>query len=148
MNFTLCKKIFIKIVFTMIIVSFSVFSLFGIVISVSEMKMNSDGTMNDCFLMTQTSMCTMSLSEHLNLWQSMFNTLMPTVSLMSILILALALVFKKILFNNNVSVHPEKFLTLRYKLYLKQHPLISLFNHLKEALSNGILNPKIYSLAI
>ncbi len=149
MNLVSCNKIFTKIILSLIIVVFLTFNLFGLINSMSSMSMDSNGlaTMSDCFLMTQTSMCSMGFAEHMNLWQLMFNTLIPSISLASVFILALALFFTKILFNGNPFIQPLKFLTLRYKLYLKQHPLISLCGYLKEAFSRGIINPKIYALA-
>ncbi len=145
MSLTSYSDIFVKTIFAMTIVSFLVFSLFGIVIVMNEMKMDNHGAISDCLFMTVTSQCPITFTGHINLWQLMFNTLLPVISLMSVILLAITLTFTKLLFNNNSFTQPLKFLTLRYRLYLKQHPLVSLFDYLKEAFSQGILNPKIYA---
>lgn len=138
-------KILTKTIFAIVAAAFLLFSLFGVVISIGSMKINSDGVMTHCLLMNHTPMYPMSFTEHINLWQTMFSSLLPSVSLMNILILALSLVLTQAF--NNLSILSLEFLLIQYRIYLKQHPHISLFNFLKEAFSQGILNPKIYELS-
>ena len=137
------NKVLIKIIFAMAIVVFLSFNLFGLAYSVNSMKMNNDGTMNDCFLMTQTSLCTMNFAEHMNIWKLMFNSLLPIMGLMNIILLVLAIVFvaltvKKILTQASAS------LMLRWRRYIRQ-TFSNIFNPLLEAFSGGILHSQIYA---
>lgn len=134
-------------------ISFFAFGLFAFVtLSVfglghmSGMEANKDGNMEGCIFTGKTMLCKMGIVEHISLWQGMF-TAMPQEGLlfMALLILLVAVIFV----TKNILAPPRlsngEILTKR--LYLKEHPDLPLFNPLKEAFSQGILNPKIYDFA-
>ena len=135
------NNIIIKMIFAMAVMVFLVFNLFGLVYSIDAMKMNGDGTMSDCFLMNQTSMCAMHFAEHINIWRLMFNSLLPAVGLVGSLLLVLKVVSGPRIYQN-LFAPAYTFLTLWYRRYTKQ-TFSNIFNPLKEALSDGILHPKI-----
>lgn len=115
--------------------------LFGI--AFSGMTMRSDGTMQDCLFANSPAICPMSVSEHLNLWKSMFTYNLPKTMAMSLSFIAMFLVLAFIYIasvnqSNNLAnaVSPA--------LYQKQRNPLLFFDYLKEALSQGIIRPKIY----
>lgn len=109
----------------------------------SGMPINEGGEMDGCIFAGGTMLCKMSVIEHIALWQSMF-TAVPQESATVFVLLAL---FIAVIFTiKNILAPPRLFKhnALAYKLYLARHPDLPLFNPLKEALSRGIINPKIY----
>lgn len=85
------------------------------------------------------SICKMNPMEHIQEWQSMFTTLpvKDTLALLSILFALLTLLKPRYRFS--IPSLPQ----LNYvpPSYVNRIPI---FDHLKEAFSNGILNPKIF----
>lgn len=125
---------------------FAVFIIVSIISSVYFMGMNPDGTMSHCIFMDRV--CNMTLSDHLMSWQNVFAmSLQKAASLdFLLLIVSLALALTIIIFKLAVGkTHPNDFIS---KLYYKQKQYLSFFDYLKEAFSQGILNPKIYNLAV
>jgi hypothetical protein len=127
-------------------VSFLWISMFSLFYHTSDM--GSDGMASSClFGGEKVSLCTMSFSEIISLWQGSFVGLaQETGSLSSVLlliILAVAIVFVR----NLLYEFSERIFSRRI-LYIKQHFQINFFNYLKEAFSQGTLNPKVYELAI
>ncbi len=108
------------------------------------MGMDMDGTMVNCpFGGHSMSICKMNPMEHIQEWQSMFTTLPAKDALSSLLTILLALLallglsfFKK--FSLHDQPWPEVYIN---PFYLRRSQI---FNPLKEAFSNGILNPKIF----
>ncbi len=87
--------------------------------------------------------CGSSISHHFDSWRNAFIAVPEKVrdSLMLLILgLVLALGFSWFPFQYH---KPDK-LTLPSRLYLKQNPDFTLFNHLKLAFIRGVLNPKIY----
>ena len=114
--------------------------LFGVSYS---MVMKSDGTMTNCLFTKIEGICLMTFSEHFNLWQNIFVFDIPktmTISL-SFLVIFLGLAFTYITYNklNDFTKNIAS-----PKLYQKQKNPLLFFDYLKEAFSQGILNPKIY----
>lgn len=108
------------------------------------MEMRSDGTMGGCLFSGMEEICEMSFTEHLTEWQSMFTTTVTQNAFTLILLLLLAVVFVAVgIFKRNLHLL-SSFHATRWRLYLRYNPELSLFNPLKEAFSQGILNPKIY----
>jgi len=108
------------------------------------MDQQSDGTMGGCMFTGMEEICEMSFTEHLAQWQSMFTTTVTQNAFTVILLLLLAVVFVTVgIFKRNLLLL-FSYYTTRWRLYIKQNPNLSLFNPLKEAFSQGILNPKIY----
>jgi len=107
-------------------------------------NMDMNGTMVNCpFAGHSMSICKMNPMEHIQEWQSMFTTLPAKDALSSLLTILLALLallglsfFKK--FSLHDQPWPEVYIN---PFYLRRSQI---FNPLKEAFSNGILNPKIF----
>ena len=108
------------------------------------MNQQSDGTMGGCMFTGMEEICEMSFTEHLTQWQSMFTTTVTQNAFTVILLLLLAVVLVAVaIFKRNLLLL-FSYYTTRWRLYIKQNPNLYLFNPLKEAFSQGILNPKIY----
>lgn len=125
---------------------FAAFIIVSIISSVYFMGMNPDGTMSHCVFMG--GICNMTLYDHLILWQNMFAmSLQKTASLdFLLLIVSLALALTIGIFKLAVEqTHSDDFIS---KLYHKQKQYLSFFDYLKEAFSQGTLNPKIYNLVV
>ncbi|MBI2075099.1 MAG: hypothetical protein HYT82_00330 [Candidatus Harrisonbacteria bacterium] len=112
----------------------------------SDMNMKGDGTMSGCLFDGRAEICPMTFAEHLSHWQGMF-TAIPQKANLFVMLLALILVVGALAF---FILKQHQLLLLKYfldrwRLYLKQNPHILSFHHLREAFSQGILNPKIYA---
>ena len=119
-------------------------AFFGASQSMMSMEKRSDGTMGGCLFTGMEEICKMTLTEHLSQWQSMFTTTAPQKALIFALLLLLAVVFVAIaVFRRNLLLL-FSYYTTRWRLYIRHNPDLSLFNPLREAFSQGILNPKIY----
>lgn len=109
------------------------------------MPIDEMGNMFNCpFLITSSSICTMTFSEHLSLWRSMFIAALDNdagiLAALGLIILAVSLALRYLEADQD-----EKLAA--YKFYIHEHQESSAFNKLIELFSRGILNPKIYSLA-
>jgi len=145
MNLTANNKKFGKILLIISAVFFLWISSFGLMYHMNEMKLES--TQNSCLFSGTEESCAMTFTEHVALWQGMTTSLPQGVlGVMSALLLmvALALVFT---FYRNYLFEFTRQISSRYRLYIKQHPQINLFNYLGEVFSSGILNTKKYKLA-
>lgn len=112
----------------------------------SGMTANESGDMAGCIFTGKTMLCKMSVVEHISLWQNMFTAIpRESLTLLALLVLSMAAIFviKDVL----APLRSSKDETLEKRLYLREHPDLLLFNPLKEAFSQGILNPKIYEPA-
>ncbi len=135
----LLKSTPVKNIFSFIAMIFILIGIFGIT-EVGDM----DGTIIICpFSGHSMSICKMNPLEHIEEWQSMFTTLPSKGTLsviLSILLTLLALLglkyFKKLSLEN--FSRPE---TWMESFYSRTVPV---FNHLQEAFSQGILNPKLF----
>ncbi len=116
----------------------------GISHSMMGMGIKSDGTMGGCLFSGKSEICTMTFTEHISHWQSMFTTTFPQKAFAVALLVLLAVVSVAVaILTRNLFLLSSYYAT-RWRLYIKQNPNLSLFNPLKEAISAGILNPKIY----
>ena len=145
MNLTANNNKFGKILLIISAVFFLWISSFGLMYHMNEMKLES--TKNSCLFSDSTESCAMTFTEHVTLWQGMITTLPQNIlGIMGALLtmMALTLVFT---FYKNYLFEFTRRISVRYKLYIKQHPQINLFNYLGEVFSSGILNTKKYKLA-
>ncbi len=120
-------------------------SSFGLMYHMNEMKL--DSTKNSCLFSGSPEACAMTFSEHVTLWQGMTTTLPQNIlGIMGTLLamVTFALVFT---FYRNYLFEFTRRISFRFRLYIKQHPQINLFNYLGEVFSSGILNTKKYKLA-
>lgn len=112
--------------------------------SVMGMNIDKHGQMSACPFSVATSICTMTFSEHLNLWQSMFNATLDNnaglLITLGLIVIAVSLTLKYLEKDRGKEL-------LAYKLYTYEYQKPPVFNKLIELFSRGILNPKIYALA-
>lgn len=107
-----------------------------------DMRMNESGNMEGCIFTSKTSLCKMTVGEHLQRWVAMFNAIPDKIS--SIIIFLFLFLIpplftpRRILshLSNNSGVLSKRLADLRFSIL----PLTSL----RRAFATGILNPKIY----
>lgn len=139
----IASKKFTRFLLVLALVAFLSVVFFGASQSMGMEKQNS-GKMSGCVFSGKVEICTMTFSEHIGHWQSMFTTTVTQNALTVILLLLLAIVFVAVgIFKRNLLLL-FSYYTTRWRLYIRNNPELSLFNPLKEAFSQGILNPKIY----
>lgn len=108
-------------------------------ISHGSMSMDEDGHMHDCPYMGMAAICQMDPLEHIAAWQSRFAALTVRDSLT---VLALALIAFAI-----VGIWQRQRFRERQPLQHLRHrreTLLAFSNYLAEALSSGILHPKVF----
>lgn len=127
------------------LIAFISLSIFGLA-HLSGMKMRGDGTMSGCVLDGQAEICPMTLAEHLDTWQRMFTIIPQKADFLIALFILISTVGALLFFSLKRRLLLLLFSSLsdRWRLYIRQNPNTPLFNHLREAFSQGILNPKIY----
>ncbi len=93
-----------------------------------------------CIFSVGNAPCTMSFTEHLSQWQSIF-TALPQYPMSAMLIVLLFippiivnLVFRKLL--------------LRLSPLIAEDPNLPFYDQLRQAFSQGIIHPKIYEFAL
>lgn len=127
------------------IFSFISIAVFGLGY-LNEMKFNEDGEMSGCIFTGKTVFCKMGIIEHISLWQGMFKAV-PQENL--VLFVLLAFLATAVFAIKNIFVYPRLFgndISTKQILLIKRRNL-SLSHSLKEAFSQGIINPKIYEFA-
>ena len=94
-------------------------------------------------MVSEEHCCGTTMSQHIESWRDTFLAVPKEIRdnlALLLLGLALAFVFVRLPFRRDVAVHQ----ILHYRLYTRDNPDLALFNHLKLAFAQGILNPKIY----
>ena len=145
MNLTAKNNKLGKILLIISAVLFVWISTFGLLYHMNEMGVEKNK--NSCLFSSSDKDCAMTFSEHITIWQEMTLSLPQNIigivgALLLLVILALVSTFWR---NSLYLFSPHIF--SRFKLYIKQHPQMNLFNYLKEVFSSGILNKKRYELA-
>lgn len=139
----IATKKFSRFLIALGLTAFIAVSFFGISLTMG-MEKTADGSMGGCLFTGMEEICEMNFTQHLTQWQSMFTTTAPQKALAFALLLLLAVVFVTVgIFKRNLLLLFSYYAT-RWRLYIRDNPNLSLFNHLREAFSQGILNPKIY----
>jgi hypothetical protein len=138
------NKIF-KIILAGAVISFLWISTFGLLYHMNEMRI--EGTKSNCIFGGESNGCAMNFSDHINIWHEIF-TIIPNdiVGLVNSILLAILLI-TLVVFSKDYFYIFSRCIYCQYKLYLKQHPQIKLFNYLEDVFSSGILNTKKYKLA-
>ena len=97
-----------------------------------------NGAMSGCLFDTMGSNCPMNLLAHITTWQTLFATIIASVT---VLFAGLLFLFRvaKIAGPSSQCYHQT--------LYQKQKPDIPLFEYLREAFSRGIIMPKLYEIS-
>lgn len=115
--------------------------LFSMVFMNVGMAMDANGAMAQCPFSMQGSICSMNFPEHLEAFKVALSALPQKLDMAVLLFLAVAAavaleVFKNILGRDNIS-------SLSQLVYLRRRSMF-LFDPLREAFSQGIINPKIF----
>ena len=103
------------------------------------MQMNDDGSMSDCPFMEQASLCQMSVFEHIAKFQSIFAAAVQNnliAFLAAIIIAIFSIIVGYLLF---VPAPPKQL------VYASDQPQGITFNKILLALSDGIIQPKLFA---
>lgn len=148
MNLISNNKNLIKTIFVLVTISFLWISTLGLFYHMNEMKSVSlSGDMGSgCLFNGETEICTMSFGDHITLWQSMIRSYLQDILFLVLFVLSVLVLFLS--FGESNIFKYSKRLNLCLKLYIKHNPQIQLFNSLREIFSRGILNPRLFALAI
>lgn len=119
---------------------------FGLAHQSFGMSVNNEGRMTGCLFDGRSEICTMSFSQHIQAWQSMFTATPVLTTPLMLLSLISALIALAVICRFRIANAAEKAMEMSW-LYLRQLLDISIFNPLRYAFSQGILNPKIYNTA-
>ncbi len=111
--------------------------IFSFGFGMATMQMDKDGNMSDCPFMGMNAICQMGASEHIGAFQNMFSGVQTRSALVSILFIFLALSSLMIPKGNS----PPNMVGL----LIKECPHLYNFNKILLALSDGIIQPKIYA---
>lgn len=131
-----------------VLLSFLLIGGFGLSHS-SGMEMRDDGTMGGCMFDGRAEICPMTLAEHISNWQSMFSVIpQKSTVLIQLLVLISTLILAASVLGWRSPPSLFSYFSERWRLYIKNNPNLPLFDRLREAFSQGILNPKIYDFAI
>lgn len=146
MNLVFTNNKFGKILLIISAILFLWIGTFGLLYHMNEMGVEKNK--NSCLFSNSASeACAMTFSEHITIWQGMTLSLPQNMAgVMGALLLLVTLALISIFWRNSLYLF-SRHLFSRFKLYIKQHPQINLFNYLKEVFSRGILNTKKYKLA-
>lgn len=103
--------------------------------------------MSGCLFTGEIRMCPMTLVQHISAWQHLFAaTPQKTIAVFLVLILlAVAIAF---VLNRNFFWREWLRRSLVLILYLRAHPLLPLYNTLRELFSRGILHARIYNKTV
>lgn len=113
------------------------------------MERRSDGTMNGCLFDSWAKICNMSFSEHLSRLEGMFTAIPSKTSLLILLFMLISAIGAfAVSASRQHPLFSLKHLSARWRFYRKQNPQVALFDPLREAFSQGILNPRIYNSAV
>ena len=133
---------------TFVLLAFLVVNIFGFS-NMGGMEIRNNGTMNSCIFDGKAEICNMSIFSHINALQGMFTaTHAGEQNTFLLILLSLLLAFAIASLIHPTIGRDEKTASRATKLYISQHPDITLFNTLRQAFSQGILNPKIYDSAV
>lgn len=135
-------KKFSSLLAVLVIVTFLFVAFFGMADSSFGMQMNEKGQMSGCLFGGHAGICTMTQSEHIQAWQNLFTTLPPKAIGLSLVLLLFGLTFVSALIRRQRSVDRDES-TIKLRNY-SENLSIKPFNFIQEALSQGILNPKIF----
>ena len=133
------RKFFIYLTIISIF-TFLFINIFGLNMS---MRMDKDGHMAPCpFMNDKKTICSMSFTEHLAKWSSLFNTNLQINDLLAtVVLLATAII---LVFCNPFRIALAALLCL-HRYYRDKNPSLKVSNYLTLAFSDGILNPRLYN---
>lgn len=126
----------------LVVTFFGVFTCMNRIMMGDKVGMNQKQSMSDCTGMGQQNGCTMSIGEHLTIWQNIFTPHFDSDFLALIaMAFALAIIFSifKILFP------PDTVRTASYRCYMQAHQGFRLYNYLLAIFASGIIQPKLFA---
>jgi len=137
-------KKFTRFLLGFALIAFISVAFFGMSHRAMGMENRSNGAMDGCLFSGKAEICTMTFSEHVAQWQSMFTTTAPQKALAfaSLILLAIGFIAAATFQRNPFLL--SSYYAIRWRLYIKQNPDLLLFNPLREAFSSGILHFKIF----
>ena len=143
-NVTMHSGFFKKLIFSALLfipLAFLSWSLVGPMHTIG-MQANDHGQQTStCALDGMAGVCTMNPLEHLATWQSLFNVV--PVEIATVLPLVLVLVFATFIWKLRL-VNLSNSTLAQQKFYTHSHRHHSFVDFLVHALSQGILNPKLF----
>jgi hypothetical protein len=124
-----------------VLASFAFASILGIGMSM-EMK---DDQMSSCpFMISQATLCQMSVTEHIAKWQQSLLGIPTKTNFLVLVVVLLAVVIISFIKLSQLKALKER--AARLFAYQKTY-FLEIFDPLLLAFSNGIINPKIYEPA-
>lgn len=123
-----------KILLILILIFTTSFS-FG----VATMDMDDNGNMSDCPFINTVTICPMGFFEHISIFQNHFRAIPSGSLLLTIMVLAFLLVL------HHKTIPKNNLIKIGLKFFFKDKPELPIFNKLLLALSDGILQPKLYA---
>lgn len=106
------------------------------------MEQRNDGTMGGCLFTGVEEICSMTFSEHLAEWQSMFTSIPSLHDALTIPLALLASLALGFLLTHRAipppSLDPQP-------QFIRHRTRIPIVNHLQELFSSGILHPRLYN---
>ncbi|OHA63413.1 MAG: hypothetical protein A2748_02535 [Candidatus Wildermuthbacteria bacterium RIFCSPHIGHO2_01_FULL_45_20] len=133
-------KSFALIIFTVLVFGFACVGMFQHTAASDVPTTNSRATLS---VTHSQECCTASILEHIESWKDKLLSL-PREAKDGLLLLLLALAIAFALGRFWMTRNPNDYHLFSYRLYIKNNPDFALFNHLKLAFAQGVLNPKIY----
>ncbi len=129
-----------KIIATVAIASVLVLATVGM-----HGMMESDGSMSACpFMSDTTTLCPMTVTQHLSQWQSLLRAILPPAQSLVLLAVALLLIFWTVQYINPLRLlnPPNHALIFFYRWYLL---MIRSLDRMLLAFSDGILNSRLFA---
>lgn len=111
--------------------------LFATGLGVATMSMSNDGIMSDCPFAGVDSICQMNTFEHIAAFQNLFRSIPQNTLLFLLSLFSFAMLLSVIQPLTTVPTRPRIFFTINISNIF--------FNGIIFAISNGVLQPKLYS---
>lgn len=131
-------KTVIQAIGTLALSVFLLTNVFGLLTHSQGMNVDQSGKMLGCFLMGETVVCQINIFEHLSLWQNTFTTILSLFTSAALLFALAWFIFSR----HDRHRLQRKILPQPFSVFAD--PEISLGDYLRQAFSQGILQPKIY----
>lgn len=110
--------------------------VFSFSVGLMAVHIDDKGNMSDCPFMGMNAICQMGIFEHIGIFQSMFMGI-PAKSILFAIIFALV-------FISLVGIRGGGILSDKPRLFIKTSLQLPIFNKILLALSDGIIQPKLY----
>ena len=110
---------------------------FSFSIGMMTMRIDDKGNMSDCPFTGADAICQMGIFEHIGIFQHMLIGI-PSKSILFTITLALALISLAVI--QKSAIPPDKI-----RFFIKEGLILPNFNKILLALSDGIIQPKLYA---